>query len=115
MPSNWSKEDADKFAEDMVTWWGSVQPKWRKTDSGLPLPDYSHDLSVLRKGGKLGISNILLGLCWWGVLDPDSPAWKAMVDDVSQCLKQLKGGNSRRRVAEELAEGMSTKWGCQSM
>ncbi|KAK0218279.1 hypothetical protein EDD85DRAFT_797669 [Armillaria nabsnona] len=102
--SNWSKEDADQFAEDMVTWWRSVQPKWRKTDSGLPLPDYSHDLSVLRKGGKLGISNILLGLRWWGLLDPDLPVWKAMVDDVSRCLQQLKGGNARRQIAEELAK-----------
>ncbi|PBL01529.1 hypothetical protein ARMGADRAFT_1023000 [Armillaria gallica] len=104
MLSNWSKEDADQFAEDMVTWWRLVQPKWRKTDSGLPLPDYLHDLSILCKGGKLGISNILLGLRWWGLLDPDSPVWKAMVDDVSQCLQQLKGGNAQRWIAEELAK-----------
>ncbi|PBK86401.1 hypothetical protein ARMGADRAFT_1035574 [Armillaria gallica] len=112
IPLNWSKEDVAQFAEDMVRWWTSVQPKWRQTDSGLPLPDYSRDLSTIRKGGKLGISGILLGLRWWGLVDPNSPTWKVMVDDVSQCLKQLKGGKaSRRRATEELDDDRLAKRG----
>ncbi|PBK84922.1 hypothetical protein ARMGADRAFT_1036843 [Armillaria gallica] len=109
IPLNWSKEDIAQFAEDMVRWWTSVQPKWRQTDLGLPLPDYSRDLSAIRKGGKLGISGILLGLHWWGLVDPDSPTWKVMVDDVSQCLKQLKGGKaSQRQATEELDDDRFT-------
>ncbi len=111
-PLKWSKENVAQFAEDMVRWWTSVQPKWRQTDSGLPLPDYSRDLSAIRKGGRLGISYILLGLRWWGLADPDLPTWKAMVDDVSRCLKQLKGGRaSRRQATEELDEDRLAKQG----
>ncbi|KAK0228945.1 hypothetical protein IW262DRAFT_1264759, partial [Armillaria fumosa] len=102
----WSTDDVAKFAEDMVSWWGSVQPKWRQTDSGLPLPDYSRDLSVLRKGGKSGICCILLGLRWWGLADRGSDVWKAMLADVNQCLEQLKGSKSARTRGRQAGDSV---------
>ncbi|KAK0245023.1 hypothetical protein EDD85DRAFT_782995 [Armillaria nabsnona] len=61
--SNWSTEDTDKFTEDIVTWWGLVQAKWRKTDLGLPLLDYSHDLSESNCGSKGGSELVLAAWC----------------------------------------------------
>ncbi|KAM6490381.1 hypothetical protein JOM56_014145, partial [Amanita muscaria] len=65
-------DDAMTFAQNWMTWWGALQPEWRKPlqDCSLPQPmskmTPDDDILALRKGGPSGLVTVIIGLKWWG-------------------------------------------------
>lgn len=82
--------DIDHFGNAMVEWWNALQPNWRQSDEGLPIPQYTGTFTSLRKGGQNGIITVLFGLFWWGCnLDGNTSQWHKIVADVSDMLDAL--------------------------
>ncbi|KIL55455.1 hypothetical protein M378DRAFT_63096, partial [Amanita muscaria Koide BX008] len=65
-------DDAATFAQEWTTWWGALQPEWRKPPHNCNLPKLmstmspDDDIHVLRKGGPSGLVTVVIGLKWWG-------------------------------------------------
>ncbi|KAK0436067.1 uncharacterized protein EV420DRAFT_1652697 [Desarmillaria tabescens] len=81
--------DVDEFGSAMVGWWNSLQPGWRQSTEGLPLPKYAGSFTCLCKGGQSGIVAVLFGLFWWRRNCNGSLEWSALVSDVSDMLNAL--------------------------
>jgi hypothetical protein len=88
-------------------WWNSIQPAFRKSDTGTPTAVYScptgdqNAWALLRKGGPNGLISLLTLLLWWGQalakqsqwqIDTSSD-WMHMVLDVTKCLNVMKDSN----------------------
>ncbi|SJL12519.1 uncharacterized protein ARMOST_15946 [Armillaria ostoyae] len=84
-----SINEIDQFGHSMVTWWNSIQPTWRQSVEGLPLPKYDELFACLRKGGQNGIVTVIFGLFWWRKNLDGSSQWHALVTDVSNTLDAL--------------------------
>ncbi|KAF8815164.1 hypothetical protein BYT27DRAFT_7230301 [Phlegmacium glaucopus] len=99
-----SISDAAEFGIAIQGWWNSIQPSFRKSDTGTPTTIYScptgdqHAWVSLRKGGPNGLISLLTLLVWWGQslakqsqwqID-SAPDWKHMVLDVTKCLNAMK-------------------------
>ena len=99
--------DAAEFGIALQGWWSSIQPSFRKSDTGIPTAVYScptgdqHAWASLRKGGPNGLISLLTLLLWWGQaltkqsqwqIDSSSD-WKNMVLDVTKCLNTMKDSN----------------------
>ncbi|KAK0421916.1 hypothetical protein EV421DRAFT_1723608, partial [Armillaria borealis] len=82
--------DIDHFGNAMVEWWNALQPSWRQSNEGLPIPQYTGTFTSLCKGGQNGIITVLFGLFWWGRnLVGNTSQWHKMVADVSDMLDAL--------------------------
>jgi hypothetical protein len=99
--------DAAEFGIALQGWWNSIQPSFRKSDTGIPNDVYSCPTgdqdawALLRKGGPNGLISLLTLLLWWGQalvkkyqwqIDSSSD-WKRMVLDVTRCLNTMKDSN----------------------
>ena len=62
-PSKGDSITLPDFGDEMVAWWGSVQPKWRYKNE-YP-PDCQKDYSFILAGGKKGVYLLILCLAWW--------------------------------------------------
>ncbi|PPR05571.1 hypothetical protein CVT26_008740, partial [Gymnopilus dilepis] len=112
-PPTWS--DPAEFGAALQKWWYEIQPAFRKSTSGRPAPIFinpsatlsTDDWKELRKGGQNGLVVLMTMLCWWGQSlerrtqwqTDSSMDWKAMVVDVSLCLRSIaaelrKGGQN---------------------
>jgi len=103
-------KDYPEFANDWITWWNSVQPKWRQNPAlGLPLAistgKAKDNLVALRKGGPSGLVTLLVGLKWWACIRNDDVRWKLAVGDLRACFTALTGGASKRKAPEASDNG----------
>ena len=93
--------------KEWLSWWNSVQPKWRQSSVPgellLPLSVTSdkEDLSCLRKGEPSRLVTVMIGLKWWAAIRNKDTAWLAAVKDVKMCIDELtvpgrkqKGGDT---------------------
>ncbi|SJL06450.1 uncharacterized protein ARMOST_09787 [Armillaria ostoyae] len=81
--------DIDQFGVTMVQWWNSLQPNWRQTTEGMPLPNCAGPLTCLCKGGQNGIVSVLFGVFWWR-RNCDGPSeWSLLVSDISNTFDAL--------------------------
>lgn len=118
--------DAAEFGIAIQGWWNSIQPSFRKSDTGIPTTIYSsptgdkHTWASLRKGGPNGLISLLTLLLWWGQAlakqsqwqTDSSPDWKHMVLDVTKCLismKDLNGAASLKRKAATTSQEKEKK------
>jgi hypothetical protein len=88
-------------------WWNSIQPSFRKSDTGTPTAVYScptgdqNAWASLRKGGPNGLISLLTLLLWWGQAlakrtqweFDTSIDWKHVVLDVTKCLNVMRDSN----------------------
>ena len=85
--------DVEEFRRKWCTWWNSLQPSSRISETKgetLP-PTVDMDWSRLQKPGKNGFLLIMLSLVWWGKASNRDEAWSAAVADVSTVLRCLQG------------------------
>jgi hypothetical protein len=118
--------DAAEFGIAIQGWWNSIQPSFRKSNTGIPSTVYScpmgdqHAWVLLRKGSPNGLISLLTLLVWWGqALETQSqwqtnssPDWKLMVLDVTECLnamKDLKGVTGLKRKADAMSQEKEKK------
>jgi hypothetical protein len=112
-PSSYILNTAE-FGIALQGWWNSIQPSFRKSDTGIPTSVYACPTDqhrdawvLLRKGGPNGLISLLTLLLWWGQAlakqsqwqTDSSPDWKHMVLDVTKCLNAMKD-----------SKGASLKW-----
>jgi hypothetical protein len=118
--------DAVEFGIAIQGWWNSIQPSFRKLDTGIPTAIYScptgdqHAWAPLRKGGPNGLISLLTLLLWWGQalakqsqwqID-SSPDWKRTVLDVTECLitmKNLNGPAGQKRKGATMSQAKEKK------
>lgn len=97
----------------LVQWWNSVQPAFRQSNSGMPMPIYTSTdnkdpWNQLRRAGPNGLISIVTMLGWWGNElsrrsqwhEDSSGLWKQMVIDVEKVMtivKSVSGGVRKRK------------------
>jgi hypothetical protein len=85
--------DVEEFRRKWCTWWNSLQPSSRISETKgetLP-PTVDMDWSRLQKPGKNGFLLIMLSLVWWGKASNRDEAWSTAIADVSTVLRCLQG------------------------
>jgi hypothetical protein len=107
-------EDVGGYAKEWLSWWNSVQPKWRQSSvtGSLPLPlsiaSEKNDLVCLKKGGPSGLVTVMIGLKWWGSICENDTKWLAVVKDVKSCMDGLMAPG-RKRKGGDSGEGARKK------
>lgn len=98
--------DKQKYGRQVVSWWHSIQPTWRKGDGALPRAVYIDNSGdsgdgtgweTLTRGGPNGFFIIMLMFCWWGLQDRDSQEWKAATADLQRCIERMAVRSEKRR------------------
>ena len=85
--------DTEEFRRKWCTWWNSLQPSSRISETKgetLP-PTVDMDWSRLQKPGKNSFLLIMLSLVWWEKASNRDEAWSAAVADISAVLRCLQG------------------------
>ena len=96
-------DDVGGYAEEWLSWWNSVQPKWRQSSEkgSLPLPlsiaSDKEDLASLKKGGPSGLVMIMIGLKWWASIQDKDTKWVDAVKDVRLCMEELLAPGKKRK------------------
>jgi len=62
-PTKGSSVSLPEFGDEVSTWWGSIQPKWRYKEESFP--GVPKDYSYILAGGKKGVFLLILCLAWW--------------------------------------------------
>ena len=62
-PSRGDTVTVPRFGVDVVNWWGSIQPEWRR--SGQDTPQDPSAWSYILSGGSKGLFLVLMCLSWW--------------------------------------------------
>ena len=62
-PSRDYSIELPSFSDEVLAWWGGIQPEWRYKNEYLP--DNRNDYSFILAGGKKGVFLIILCLAWW--------------------------------------------------
>jgi hypothetical protein len=107
-------DDVAGYAEEWLSWWNNVQPKWRQStkEGSLPLPlSVAHnkeDITSLKKGGPSGLLTVMIGLKWWASIHDNDSRWLAVVNDIRMCMEELVEPGSKRSGGE-LEGGASKK------
>ncbi|KAF9038754.1 hypothetical protein BJ165DRAFT_1330332, partial [Panaeolus papilionaceus] len=66
-----SIQDPNEFGLAIVSWWNALQPSFRQSKSGLPLPLFTSPSDdqgtwlLLCRAGPNGFVSIILLLQWW--------------------------------------------------
>ncbi|KAK0436078.1 uncharacterized protein EV420DRAFT_1487671 [Desarmillaria tabescens] len=92
-----SSKDRMELIEQTMEWWMSLQSVARESGEGnLPIPDYTVDMSRIRKKGRSGMVQVMYLVRWWGTLVLESKMaprhWKAFMADVNACLVVMVNG-----------------------
>jgi len=96
-------DDVASYAEEWLSWWNNIQPKWRQStkEGSLPLPlsvaSNKEDISGLRKGGPSGLLTVMIGLKWWASLRDNDARWLAAVNDIRMCMEELVEPGRKRK------------------
>ncbi|KAJ7169146.1 hypothetical protein C8R43DRAFT_1121035 [Mycena crocata] len=85
-----------KYPAKFITWWDSLQPKWRKRDAKGRLITggaYGTDWGVLDCSGANGCLSAVAGLYFWGIVQMDNEQqqlWDDTVQDVAWVLEGVR-------------------------
>jgi hypothetical protein len=107
-------EDIAGYAEEWLSWWNSIQPKWRRSSESGSLPSpitiasKNEDLLCLKKGGPSGLVMVMIGLKWWASIRDQDERWLASVEDVKLCMEDLISPGKKRK-GDELEAGTKKK------
>lgn len=107
-------DDVEGYAKEWLSWWNSVQPKWRQSSVTGELPlslsvaSDKEDLSCLKKGGPSGLVTVMIGLKWWAAIRDKDTKWLAAVKDVKSCMDELTV-SGRKRKGGDSGEGARKK------
>lgn len=106
-------DDIGRYAKEWLSWWNSVQPKWRQSSvtGSLPLAlsiaSDKEDLVCMKKGGPSGLVTIMIGLKWWASIRDKDAKWLAAVKDVRSCMDELMAPEKKRKGGD--SEGRARK------
>jgi hypothetical protein len=87
----WRPPTTKKFGASFMTWWLSLQPKWRVVD-GKVVSGQAGDFSALNRSGILGVVNILVGLFFWHLdfgLKKEETEWVRIIEDVTTIFESF--------------------------
>lgn len=78
------------FANQWQEWWVALQSPCRKKGAQLlTLLTESMNISMLKKGGALGIMTVLIGLRWWGECPELQDRWEVAVKDMLSVFQRF--------------------------